>query len=186
MLLLLLALAGDQQRDKYEVLYITHGKVLFAIGWGILKDEHLAGDALQECFLKVFLNMDRIEEIDSSRTRAYLATIMKSCATDLYRKEKKRRDVTEWDDASLDRIEDDFNVEEILARGELTEALYREIGKLKDLDRNLICLKYFYGYADRELAKLVGLSEGNVRVRLTRAKKRLAEFLTAQKGGDEK
>jgi len=182
---ILLAFSDERLKSKYEQLYILYGNSLYRIIKSILKEEHISQDALQECFIKVFLNIERIGEIESYRTKAYLTAIAKNVAIDFYRKEKKIEVVTETEDNSLNEIESDFDVEETLANAELSRDLSKYIKELDSKDRNIILLKYFYSYNDIEIASLLGISSVNVRVRLMRSKRKLATLITENKDGDK-
>lgn len=59
-------------------------------------------------------------------------------------------------------------------KAERTEALYRAIRQLPELDRSLVLL-YLDGKPYREMADILGLSESNVGVRLNRLRSRLAD-----------
>ncbi|HWQ79843.1 MAG TPA: sigma-70 family RNA polymerase sigma factor [Anaerovoracaceae bacterium] len=182
MVAILLAFADEETRSKYERLYVRYGNPLYRITFSILKEEHLAQDALQECFIKIFLNLDHIEDIDSYRTKAYLTAVAKTAAINLYRKEKGVRDVTEPEETSLYDVESDFNMEEILANAELSKNLKKYVTELEPMDKNIILLKYFYSHSDRQIAEKTGISHGNVRIRLMRARQKLAGLIS--KGGD--
>lgn len=182
---ILLAFSDERMKSKYEQLYLRYSNPLYRIIKSILKEENLSQDALQECFVKLFLNIERIEDIESNRTKAYLTAIAKNVAIDFYRKEKKIRIVTESEDPSLYEIESDFDVEEILANAELSRELSKHIDKLDHKDRMIILLKYFYSYKDNEIANLLEISPVNVRVRVMRSKRKLATLITEQKDGDQ-
>src|SRR5690606_25448518 len=57
--------------------------------------------------------------------------------------------------------------------------LYERIAELEEVDRSLTLLM-LDGYSYREIAGVLGLSESNVGVKLTRVRKRLAEKLTEE------
>lgn len=71
--------------------------------------------------------------------------------------------------------------DEILARAEITQKIHEYVASLRKEDGDLITLKYFLGYSDGEISKIPGISNSNVRVRVFRAKKKLAEQLLSEK-----
>ncbi len=184
MIFVLLAFSDEKTRSKYEQVYFMYGNSLYRITKSILNEEHLAQDALQECLIKIFLNLDHVEELESSRTKAYLTALAKNTAIDFYRKEKRMRDVTELEETALYNAESDFNVEEILANAELSKGLSHYINELNATDKNIILLKYFYSYRDRQISQMTGITHGNVRIRLMRAKQKLAKLISEGKEGD--
>lgn len=186
MIAVLLAFSDEKDRSKYEQLYVRYRHALYRITKSIVKEEHLAQDALQECFIKVFLNMKRIDEIESEKTRAFLVAIAKNAAIDIYRREKKIKDVTDPEETSLYYVESDFDIEEVFANTELSKALVEYISQLSETERNVILLKYFYSYSDREIAELMDITSGNVRIKLMRAKQKLAKLIIEGKEDDSR
>lgn len=184
MITILLALSDPHTKSKYERIYDKYADSLYRIAKSILKDEHLAQDVLQECLLKIFLRIEHIDDIDSSKTKAYITAIAKTTAIDFYRKEKRVEYVTESEEISLYDIACNFNVEEILANAELSKNLSGYLNELSFTDKNIIMLKYLYSYDDREIAEMTGITHGNVRIRLMRAKQKLAKLISKGTGGD--
>lgn len=140
-------------------------------------------DALQESYLKVFYNIDKIGEIESDQTKAFLITITKGVAIDFYRKEKKKRELIGPEEFPLEYIADNFNVEKIIAHTELSEMLKINVKKLNEIDKNIFTLKYFYFYEEKQIAELIGMSYDNVRKRISRAKKKLAALILDEEEG---
>jgi RNA polymerase sigma-70 factor (ECF subfamily) len=52
-----------------------------------------------------------------------------------------------------------------------------QLKKINPIYIDAITLKYYYGYSNDEIAELLNISEGNIRVRLHRAKQALKEIL---------
>ena len=61
------------------------------------------------------------------------------------------------------------------------EWLYRQIAQLKDVDRS-VALLMLDGFAYKEIAAIVGISEGNVGVKINRFKAALAAQLAKEAG----
>lgn len=182
-MIFILTFQSEEEERKYHSLYWKHSKALYRIALRILRDEGLAGDAVQECFLKVFLHMKDIEKVGPEKEAAYITQILKYTAYNLYKQKKRHTVVTKQEEDELAYIEDDFSVDEILAKAELTDMLLQEIKRLDELDRSIVFYRFFYDKGFREIGELLDMNETAVRVRLFRIKKRLAEKLTEKKGG---
>ena len=59
----------------------------------------------------------------------------------------------------------------------LTESVRQAIAHLPDRYRELILLKYYQGFSDREIAKMLDMTPGNVARTVQRAKQKLRENL---------
>ena len=53
-------LDGDDEKSKFESLYLTYRKLMFHVANGILNDEGLAEDAVHQAFLKILENFDKV------------------------------------------------------------------------------------------------------------------------------
>jgi DNA-directed RNA polymerase specialized sigma24 family protein len=77
---------GDGHTNKFEEIYRTYSRHLYAIGLKTLKDADSASDALQLCYFKIYQNIDRIKDIESKQTRSFLGDIMRSQSLTIYNK----------------------------------------------------------------------------------------------------
>lgn len=55
----------------------------------ILNDKYLSEDVVHEAFLRIIDNIDKVEHLDSQKTRGFIFTIVKNIAIDKYRKRKR-------------------------------------------------------------------------------------------------
>lgn len=174
---LLLILEDEQERALFTVVYERYRHFLWFLANQILRDEALAEDAVQEAFLVLCRHMKQIDTADSSRTRNFLATIVKSRAIDLLRKRSRHPEepLEEQTESSLP-VQD--VLEEVLTRCD-REVLIAAIGKLDEKYRAVFVYKYLYEMSDREIADLLEIEPKNVNVRVFRARKKLQELLTA-------
>lgn len=84
-----LALIEDESdKDKFERLYLNYRQTMFYAANRILHDTHLAEDAVHQAFLRVIDHLDKINENDGHKTRAFLVVIVEHLSIDLYRKRK--------------------------------------------------------------------------------------------------
>uniref|UniRef100_UPI00237B055B RNA polymerase sigma factor n=1 Tax=Clostridioides difficile TaxID=1496 RepID=UPI00237B055B len=77
----------------------------------ILKDDHLSEDAVHNAFLRIIKNIDKIDEVDSPRTKAFIVIIVERIAIDFYRK-RKREKVSDIEEEYKNR-EINFSIEDI-------------------------------------------------------------------------
>lgn len=164
-----------EEQKKLERLYKEYRQLLYAVAFDILKNSRDAEDAVHQTFVKTFDRLEKINESDCHKTKAFLVTIVKHQAYDFLRARKKEAHVSyeDWEETVGE------SSEEIPEESDLAEALHR----LPVNYSTVLLLKYSHGYDDHEIAKLLDISEENVRQRISRAKKKLAELL--RKEGEE-
>ena len=170
-------------KNKFEKIYSIYAKYLYSIGMNILKDETNASDALQNCFMRVFENIDKIDDVTSKQTKSFVSIIMRNESINIYRENKTQNSVTESMEEALYIIVEGSEVEEIFARAELKKEVEFYLEELNEDDRNIIILKYVKEYSHKEISKIINISIDSVRQRLFRARKKLAFCIT--KGKEE-
>ncbi|HVI41047.1 MAG TPA: sigma-70 family RNA polymerase sigma factor [Anaerovoracaceae bacterium] len=168
----------ENLNSKFEALYYAYSKYLYSIGINILKDEQYAADALQQCFIKIFENIDKIGEVNSSQTKSFISIIMRNESINLLRKKKTIFSVTEsLDEALYIIIDETADTEEILLKAELQDEVRSYLSKLNKEESNLIMLKYTREYSNAEIADILGVTQEVVRQRLSRVRRKLAALI---------
>lgn len=174
-MLLILTFATPAERDKFEYLYHKYKNLCLKKAYDILRDYSLAEDAVSEAFLRIYKNLDKIEDPDSNRSIAFVVTVARNAALTLLSKEKKQ-DSDELDEAQ----EDSFNLEQMALSNLSLEGIYGLLEQINEDLRSVFTLKFAYDLSHREIAGLLGITENNVTVRLHRAKKKLAQLLVKE------
>lgn len=174
-MLLIFTFATAQERDKFEYLYTRYKKLLLHQAYEILRDYALAEDAVSEAYIRVYKNLHKVEDPAQGRAAAFLVTIARNVALTM-RAANQRLPVEEPDD----NLADPDNLEEAALAGLGSEQIYAVVQSLDEELRQVFLLRYSYDHTNQEIARLLGLTEGNVRVRLHRARQKLAAMLTKE------
>ncbi len=135
-----------------------------------LGDSEQAKDITSVVFTKAWQSRDSFK---GESERAWVFTITKRTLIDYYRKKKsvsfeEVHDVTEED-----------NTAELLDREKSIDKMLKGMEKLKNEDHEVVYLRYIERLNVKEVAKKLGLSEANVRVRQHRALKILRSYYEA-------
>lgn len=176
----LAAIEDEYSRSKVEALYIKYGLDMFKVAHGVLNDYQLAQDAVQAAFIKLIDNIDKIDEINCNKTRAFVVIIVRNISINIYR-ERRRRNHMPLEDIEDILPDDAETIDERIINIEMYSQIASKIDELPDVYGDIISLKYFYHYSDSEIAKLLNITQENVRVRLFRAKKSLFKSLSESK-----
>jgi len=106
---------------------------------------------------------------------AWLIGIAKNTVTDYLRAKKRKHFV------SLDNIIDfaspNKQPDEIVVRGEENRALMVAMAQLKDVERQILSMKFATDLKHHEIAKILNVSESNVGVTVHRAIKKLRKLM---------
>lgn len=145
----------------------------------ILRDPHLAEDAVQEALISINNNQKRLGALDSPKTKNYIFTITKHQAIAFYKKSKK--DVTFSDPEVFRYIEGEQDIKAFTDQYGYGSVILSALEKLTEDERALICLYYGEGYRYREIAKLLETSEQVLRKRMQRIRKKMRAALQQEK-----
>ena len=157
--------------DEFETLYRQHASAVFRFAWGLCGDRSGAEDIVSETFVRLLTKAPRIE----TRTAlAYLLTVARN--TYLTGQRRRRREVPlpaeipapEHDPAS--RLDNQARLEVVL----------RALRGLPEGERAALLLRVDHDLSYEEIASALGISAGAAKVRVHRARLRLASALKSQ------
>ncbi len=147
-----------------DELYALYEQPLYLEAYKILHDPHLSEDAVQEAFLRLIRNRDKIREPSSRQVRAYVYKTLKSAALDIYRAQKRQRAHCCTLDEAIDCADGENDLSDLSAG--LLDALPPRYAAV------IRCL-FVSGLSVRETAAVLKISEACVRKRCQRARDRL-------------
>lgn len=157
--------------DQFKKMILPISAKLFRIASVMLSDEDDAKDTLQDLYSKLWEQRDKLNEIKNPE--AYGVTMIKNlCINKL--KMNNRYEI-------LDIIDQEYQLplfetpEDHLIMKENIRKVYQEIDHLPVIQKQVLHLKQFRNCSFEEISEITGLSEGNVRVILSRARKTLKE-----------
>lgn len=142
-----------------------------------VNNHHDADDITSLIFFKLYEKRNYYSS-DKAPLFAWVFSIARNTVTDYYR-QRARCTAT-----SLENVEDMVAVgqtpDDIAASNEIKRHLHRALASLSDRERDIIALKFWSGITNREIAKIIGLSESNIGVTLYRAMRRLRHIMEIQ------
>lgn len=161
-------LDSQEEKRKFEKIYLSHRQTMYYAAYSILQDVHEAEDVVHQAFLRMINLLDKVGEPEEAKTRAYVVTVAESIAIDTFR---RRRRIVPLDEEKVDIAPvPDCGYEE-------RDAIQRAIHRLPVQYGTVLNLRYSHGLEDEEIAGLLKISEANVRQRISRARKKLALLL---------
>ncbi|WP_017754135.1 RNA polymerase sigma factor [Calidifontibacillus oryziterrae] len=172
-------LTNDDQSKRviYEMFY-SH---VYKTAYFITRDPHAAQDILQETFIKIFRNMDKIE--DGEKLKSWISTIASRTAIDYLRKQKRGNEfqIENVGDFKSDSNASHFTVEDQVEDSLICELVREEIDSLTPDYRSILYLKYIQDLKDQEIATILQLKVATVKTRIHRAKHQLKKRLQKNK-----
>jgi RNA polymerase sigma-70 factor (ECF subfamily) len=170
--------AKNNEQLAFNFLLDTFWNDVYAFQLKRTQNENDAEDITIQTFSKAF---DKINTYDASYNfKTWLITISKNLHIDLVRKQRKTIKNTSKDnqDHFLEIIDDSPTPEDKIITDQNLAKLLRDIKKLKPHYQEIINLRYFQELSYKDISEELNEPMNNVKVKLLRAKKLLAEIIT--------
>ncbi len=159
-----------RERWAQKVLYEEYYSRMMGVCLSYATDEEEALDILHEGFIKVFRHVGKYKP--GTSLSAWIRRIMVNTAIDYYRKNSRRR--TEDMDEAYDISTNDPDAISRCTEQEILEA----IQELTPSYRAVFNLYVIEGYAHKEIAELLDITESTSRSNLVKARLKLKEILS--------
>jgi RNA polymerase sigma-70 factor (ECF subfamily) len=167
------------QTEAFESLMAKYANLVGSIAYNIIGDVHVAGDITQETFLKVYRNLEHLE--DPRRFKGWLCSIVRTTCVDWLRKERVKP-------CSLEKIAEDGVEPEGEFLGavfkqtsteleELREKILHIVNGLPKIYQQIILLRHLRKMTYREMSDFLGLPIATIESRLYRARLMLKDKL---------
>lgn len=168
----LLIVETPEERSLFEQIYYTYRKQMFFVANGILDDEILAEDALQEAFLGIAKQITLFQGMPEQNKKAYVLTAAKNAAINICKQEQRIKQYhTGLDEAAISLHSDQVLEEQIFQ--ETNQVLFSTISKLPAFQRDILMLRYSNDMNCAQIAVALGKKPSTVRKELSRARKAL-------------
>ena len=145
----------NERAREMEALYREYRSPMLRIAMSILHDQGLAEDAVQQAFLKIFQNFEKIQLQDCNKTKSFIVILIKNTAIDLYRKRGRER-VVSFEDLSRPLQAEEALPEEAAIAGLEAAAVAACLAKMDAQQASLLVLRYSMDIATRRLQRCWG------------------------------
>ena len=162
------------ESNSVEALFQRHNQRIFRTAYRVTGSAADAEDVLQTVFLRVTRGQENAAAAENAE--AYFSRAAVNASLDLLRSKKRSKTV------GIDDVEADASMATFAARQnpethhedrELRNLIREAVSKLGDTAGQMFALRYFEGYGNGEIAKLMNTSALVVGVTLHRARARL-------------
>lgn len=151
------------EREEAARLVEDHGQAVYRLAYARTGSREDAEDITQETFLRLVRAAPVFR--DEDHCRAWLLHVAMNCTRSLFRRPWRRRDLPLEEAANAAAPDGE--------RGDVLEAVLA----LPEQYRAPVHLFYYEGLTVEQIAKILGLREGAVRTRLSRARGMLRDML---------
>lgn len=168
--------------EAFAKLVSQYEKKAFSFAFRMLKDSRDAEDATQETFLRVYNKINTFREDSSFSTWFY--TILNNICLDILRKRSRAVETVSIHQSDSENDEYELQIEdttqsphEKLQKKEAQNLLNSALSSLSEEHRAVIILRDINGFEYDEIAKILNISLGTVKSRISRARQALGKIL---------
>jgi len=165
--------------NKITQLFTKYRSLMIYIAKEILKDYHLAEDAVSDSFVKLHRNLHKVGDVDCHKTRGLMVIMARNAAIDIYNKSIKGS--VNYEDEMADIPDSSHSVSDEVLGIDGYNNIVDILNSLPDTLRDVADLAFIHKYDYKEIAELLGISYDNVRKRISRAKSVIKSKLKGNK-----
>ena len=161
--------------NKIEELFKQYRGLMHHVARSVLTDSGHVEDAVSESFEKIIRNIDKIGDVIHPQTRAFVVTIVKNTAINIYKKNVRMK--TEPEDEIDEILDDGLSVEDEVVYKEQVKTIRNYVDSLPASLREVLILSLFNEYSNKEISEILGVNYETVKKRAYRARMQLANKL---------
>ncbi len=165
---------GD--KESFSRLYQYFYKKIYRYLFFQIRDEQLCKDFCQDTFIKAWKSLSNFSIRKNGTFQAFLFAIARNLVIDHSRRRKEVK-IEEFESLP----EEERLYEDITSKEEVLQ-VRKALDRLSEDERQIIILKYFEEMSGEEIAKVLSMKEGAVRVRIHRIMEKLKIYYESDYG----
>ena len=165
----------EEAFGEFRKLYETVFPILFRVANRITCSEEAAEDLCQEAFFR--LHEKNMVFPNPDEAKYWLIRVVKNAALNYAKRKVRERKA--YQKAFQEDVRTVETGESLLLKKEVQEEVKEALEKIPENLRIVLILKEYGELNYKEIGRSLGISEGNVKVRVFRARERLAGLLNA-------
>jgi RNA polymerase sigma-70 factor (ECF subfamily) len=172
------------QTDLFDALFDRYKDYVYRVAFSLTQHVEEAEEVVQETFLDVLKALPRYQTDGPARFETWLYRVTTNRCKMRWR--RKRLPTADWEEvgeqvAQVPDTRPDHDPEQVAQQAETQRSIWRAVGCLKEIYREVILLRYGQSLSYDEIAQSLGVSIGTVKSRLYAAHRKLQETIG---GGD--
>jgi len=165
---------------EFKLLYDSIFPVLFRVAYRIAGSKEAAEDLCQDSFFRLYEK--NVVFPNPEEAKYWLIRVVKNAALNYAKRKERERKA--YQRAFREEIKREESGESLLVRKETSHEIEASLEKLPENLRIVLILKEYAEMNYKEIGRVLGISEGNVKVRVFRARERLAALLNGLSSAD--
>lgn len=163
--------------SEFEELYNSYFPKVYNYVHYRVSNFYAADDLISQTFEKLFLRF-KYYQPEKAAFSVWLFTIARNTIIDYYRSESRAQFTSI--EVAAELVDSESDPEETAIFNETQQRLLKALAALSKREQDIIALKFWSGFSNREIAKLLNIGESNTGIILFRAMRRLRRILKSQ------
>ncbi|MDX9801070.1 MAG: RNA polymerase sigma factor [Spirochaetia bacterium] len=159
---------------SFEKLYKTIFPIIYKVAYNIIGESNAAEDVCQEAFIKYYNLKYPLPSLDDAKY--WMIRVVKNISFNYCKRESRKKKI--FDKMKNDPVYSDITGEKEFLLGETKETVNSMLKQLPEKLKAPLVLREFAGLNYREISKVLGISESNVKVRIFRARETLQKLIS--------
>ena len=161
--------------NAYAKLVDRYKDLVYTLAIRMLKNREEAEEIAQDTFIKVFKSLDKFK--GDSKFSTWIYRVAYNTCLDAIKKNKKHQNDVAIDEYTFNKLDTIDNALENIIKEERSVLIKNCINKLPEESSVILTLFYFEELSLEEISKVINIEANTVKVKLFRARKKLAVIL---------
>ncbi len=161
--------------NAYAKLVDRYKDLVYTLAIRMLKNREEAEEIAQDTFIKVFKSLDKFK--GDSKFSTWIYRVAYNTCLDAIKKNKKHQNDVAIDEYTFNKLDTIDNALENIIKEERSVLIKNCISKLPEESSVILTLFYFEELSLEEISKVINIEANTVKVKLFRARKKLAVIL---------
>lgn len=155
---------NNTNEEMFNAMFKIYNKRVYSSAISIIRDHYLAQDVVQDTFLKAYYHFGKMMGVDN--VWPWLKVVATNTAIDYYRRRIRNVELT---DEIINCRANSCDVEQYIEQ----QSIRQQLSILNPELRNLLILKYEYGFTLEQLAQMQNMNINTIKSKIHRAKIKL-------------
>ncbi|MCI9607303.1 MAG: sigma-70 family RNA polymerase sigma factor [Muribaculaceae bacterium] len=157
--------------DEFKAKVLPHYKCMYRVAASVTRSETEAADVVQDALLRLYERRNLLNDV--ADIKSYCVNAVRN---DCLNRIRSKKDYVSTEAA--DDMDSGENIHAALEWKDLSGIVDRAMNHLQTDQLEVFKLSAFGGFSNAEIADMLGISQGNVRVLLCRARNKIRELLS--------
>jgi len=161
-------------KEVFKAVIIPHKDKMFRFARRILLDDDDAMDIVQEAFLRIWINKNKLEDVENKE--AWCMRVTKNLALDKL-KSGHTRHLSQMSEHHIAIASGNADPSRTTEMKDTISSITKILGTLPETQRHVVHLRDIEGYSYKEIAEILNVDMSNVKICLFRARRAIREKL---------